>query len=241
MLDVDDAIWLNSDDDFAGRLAESCELIICGNDYLANYFVQWNKNIEIIPTSVDTNKFMPTQSSEGLVLGWTGTGGNFQYLYQIESALARVLRFFSEAKLRVVSDRRPTFTSLPDAQIEFIQWSPENEVKTIQGMSIGLMPLGNSEWERGKCSYKMLLYMACGIPVVVSPIGMNSEVLERGQCGFAADDERGWIEGLTILLEDAKLRSQMGNTGRQVVLEHYSLEGLAPVLSACFKRTARGG
>ena len=241
VLDVDDAIWLNSDDDFAGRLAESCELIICGNDYLANYFVQWNKNIEIIPTSVDTNKFMPTQSSEGLVLGWTGTGGNFQYLYQIESALARVLRFFSEAKLRVVSDRRPTFTSLPDAQIEFIQWSPENEVKTIQGMSIGLMPLGNSEWERGKCSYKMLLYMACGIPVVVSPIGMNSEVLERGQCGFAADDERGWIEGLTILLEDAKLRSQMGNTGRQVVLEHYSLEGLAPVLSACFKRTARGG
>lgn len=241
VLDVDDAIWLNSDDDFAGRLAESCELVICGNDYLANYFSQWNKNIEIIPTSVDTNKFKPANVGEGLVIGWTGTGGNFQYLYQIEPALDKVLRAFPDATLRIVSDRRPTFNDLPDTQVEYIQWSPENEVRTIQGMSIGLMPLGNSEWEKGKCSYKMLLYMACGVPVVVSPIGMNSEVLGRGQCGFAADDERGWIDGLTtLLLANARLRTQMGNTGRQVVLDHYSLGVLAPRLSACLKRTAGG-
>lgn len=238
VLDVDDAIWLNSNDTYAGQLAQSSDLVICGNEYLANYFGQWNRNIETIPTSVDTERFKPTRMAEKLVIGWTGTGGNFQYLYQIEAALARVLHAFPEAMLRIVSDQRPAFAGLSDSQIEYLQWSPENEVTAIQGMSVGLMPLGNSEWEKGKCSYKMLLYMACGIPVVVSPIGMNNEVLGRGQCGLAASDESGWVDGLTTLLEDAKLRSQMGSIGRQVVIDHYSIQALAPMLSACLKRTA---
>ena len=101
------------------------------------------------------------------------------------------------------------------------------------------MPLEDSLWARGKCSYKMLLYLSCGVPAVVSPVGMNKEVLGRGQCGYAASTERDWIEGLVALLENAKLRAQLGNSGRNLVLDQYSIEALTPELSDCIKQTAR--
>lgn len=284
VFDVDDAIWLNRTSQYAGKLAESCDLVICGNEYLAEYFSDWNKNISIIPTPIDTNKFKPTivdneilakvepiferrgggrnfhcgtnfrflsesggilvdstTDEDDLIIGWMGTSSNIQYINKIENALCKVMDNFPRARLRIVSDQRPQLRKIPSTKLEFIQWSPENEVSCIQGLSVGIMPLEDSLWARGKCSYKMLQYLACGVPVVVSPVGMNNEVLGQGQCGFGACDEREWVEGLTTLLEDAKLRRQMGKIGRQVVLDHYSLEALALVLSDCLKRTAKVG
>jgi glycosyltransferase involved in cell wall biosynthesis len=168
-----------------------------------------------------------------------GTYSNIEHVNKIENALRIVMNKFPQVRLRIVSDQRPQFKNISSAKLEYIKWSPENEVACLQGLSVGIMPLEESLWTRGKCSYKMLQYLACGVPVVVSPIGMNSEVLGRGQCGLAANDEHGWIDGLTTLLENAKLRRQMGTTGRQVVLDHYSVEALVPELSACIKRTAR--
>src|SRR5205807_7501247 len=130
--------------------------------------------------------------------------------------------------LRVVSGEPPVFQNLPGGQVEYIRWTPENDPLSIQGMDIGLMPLDDTVFARGKCSYKMLLYMACGLPVVVSPVGMNAEVLKKGDIGFAASSESDWVEQLNLLLRDPDLRGRMGAMGRQVVVEHYSVEALAP-------------
>lgn len=231
VMDVDDAIWLHRDGRFAEKLARNCEAVICGNSFLAEKFSQWNQNVTIIPTAIDTNRFIPESSSEELIIGWSGTSGGFKYLYEIEAALYSVLQKMPRVKLRIVSNALPAFTKITTDRIEFIRWSPENEVQAIQGMTVGIMPLKDSLWERGKCSFKMLTYMACGVPVVVSPVGMNVEVLAQGNIGLGAQTDEEWVSALVFLLEDEVQRKKMGENGRQVVLNNYSIRILAPKLA----------
>jgi glycosyltransferase involved in cell wall biosynthesis len=249
ILDVDDAIWLNTGGHRARALAQASELVVCGNSYLANYFSNWNHNVTIIPTAVNTNWYRPQRFSEGanerpMMLGWTGTSGNFPFLYAIEDALYRVLEHCSDAKLLVVADRPPQFKRLPAARVEFAQWSPRKELAAFTRMSIGLMPLANNDWCNGKCSYKMLCYMAAGLPVVVTAAGMNNEVLSMGPIGLSAESEQQWVDALTALLEDAGLRSRMGIAGRSIVEDHFSLHRLAQQYALLFQafdgQSARG-
>ena len=226
VLDVDDAIFLHR----GGRLARQCDLVICGNDYLAENFGRWNENIAVIPTAVDTVRYVPKDAhhQEQSVIGWIGTSGNLKYVYEIESALRKVFEARPDAVLRVISDSRPSFGQIPEQKVDYIRWSPEKEVEDIQGMAIGIMPLPNSPWERGKCSYKMLQYMACGVPVVVSPVGMNTQVLALGQAGIAASGQQEWVDALLGLLTDAKMRETMGETGRLIVEKYFSINVIAP-------------
>ena len=234
ILDVDDAIWMNPRGDFAERLARRCDHVICGNQFLAEQFSRWNPDISILPTPVDTAMFCPgtKQKDESRpVIGWMGLYTGFPYLYSIEPALRQVLLNNPNAILRTVCSHRPVFRSLPPEQVEHVTWTPENEARTIQEMTIGIMPLDGSVFSRGKCSFKMLLYMACGVPVVVTPVGMNTEVLGKGNVGFGAATERDWVDALTELLRNSRLRSEMGRTGRDVVLRNYSVDVLAPKLA----------
>jgi glycosyltransferase involved in cell wall biosynthesis len=246
ILDVDDAVWLNTGGHRARALAQASELVVCGNSYLANYFSHWNHNVAIIPTAVNTNWYRPHRAAEEapLVLGWTGTSGNFPFLYAIEEALFRVLEHCSHAQLLVVADRPPQFKRLPAARVEFARWSPRNELAAFARMSIGLMPLANNDWCNGKCSYKMLCYMATGLPVVVTAAGMNSEVLAMGPIGLSAESEQQWVDALTALLEDADLRRRMGSAGRSVVEDRFSLHRLAQQYALLFQafdgQSARG-
>jgi glycosyltransferase involved in cell wall biosynthesis len=116
--------------------------------------------------------------------------------------------------------------------VEYIPWSPANEVETIQGMTVGLMPIDDTLWSRGKCSYKMLLYMSCGIPVVVSPYGMNAEVLAKGSVGCAAASQSDWADTLLLLLGNREMGAEMGREGRRVVEASYSLRTLASRMAA---------
>jgi glycosyltransferase involved in cell wall biosynthesis len=168
------------------------------------------------------------------VLGWTGTSGNFPFLYSIEGALVRVLQSCSRAKLLVVADRPPQFKRLPDSRVEFERWTPRTELAAFAHMSIGLMPLADTAWCNGKCSYKMLCYMAAGLPVVVTAAGMNREVLAMGDVGFSAGCEQQWVDALIALLSDADLRQRMGAAGRVVVEERFSLQRLAQQYAAVF-------
>jgi glycosyltransferase involved in cell wall biosynthesis len=120
--------------------------------------------------------------------------------------------------------------------VEFIPWSPENEVRTIQEMSMGLMPIDDTLWSRGKCSYKMLLYMSCGVPVVVSPYGMNAEVLAQGDVGFGAVSTDDWVAKIRWLLDNEQAGAQMGRNGRVVVEAHFALETLAGTMAAYLKK-----
>ncbi|EIU1689654.1 TPA: glycosyltransferase, partial [Pseudomonas aeruginosa] len=113
---------------------------------------------------------------------------------------------------------------IPAEKVEFIRWTETNEVETIAGMDIGIMPLADDLWSRGKCSYKMLLYMACGLPVVVSEYGMNRDVLARGFIGYGAVDDEGWYESLAALVKDPEARVRAGQNGRDIIERHYSLD-----------------
>jgi len=229
VLDVDDAIFLHRSGKAAIALAHKADRIVCGNQFLADYFSAYQTNIDIIPTAVDTERFMPiADSSERKVIGWSGSSGGFPYLYEMEDALREVLTLNPDWKLLITSDKKPNFRWLNEQQVEFIPWSPDNEVACIQAMSIGLMPLQQSAWAEGKCSYKMLLYMACGIPVAVSPFGMNAEILAQGSVGIAATSSRQWRDGLNELIADKKLRVQMGTVGRALVDSCYSLQACNP-------------
>jgi glycosyltransferase involved in cell wall biosynthesis len=239
ILDVDDAVWLNTGGHRARDLAMASDLVVCGNSFLANQFSRWNANVTVIPTAVNTSWYRPHRPHAGdaptLVLGWTGTSGNFPFLYAIERSLLRVLQHCTQARLLVVADRPPRFNLLPQSRVDFALWTPRTELEAFARMSIGLMPLADTDWCNGKCSYKMLCYMAAGLPVVVTAAGMNREVLALGEVGLSADSEQEWIDALTALLDNAEMRRRMGTTGRAVVEERFSLHRLAQQYAAVFQ------
>lgn len=241
VLDVDDAIFLYRNGDFARRLAQISNLIICGNAYLADWFSAWNKNITVIPTAVDTDRYTSVikknEDKDAIVIGWIGTSGNLKYVHTIESALANVMNTYQNTKLRIVCDKKPEFNLIDQARCEFIPWSESIEIQSIQGMDIGIMPLEDSAWARGKCSFKMLQYMACGLPVVVSPVGMNAEVLSMGDIGIGCSAREHWIEALGALLGSATMRSELGAAGRRVAVESFSIHKLGPQLASCIKNS----
>jgi glycosyltransferase involved in cell wall biosynthesis len=247
ILDIDDAVWLNTGGHRARDLARASDLVVCGNNFLAHQFSRWNANITVIPTAVNTCWYRPRRAPAiesldyppTLFLGWTGTSGNFPFLYAIEGALMRVMQHFTHAKLLVVADRPPQFKLLPESRVEFERWTPRTEQAAFTRMAIGLMPLADTDWCNGKCSYKMLCYMSAGLPVVVTAAGMNREVLALGEVGLSAGCEGEWIDALTALLEDANLRRRMGAAGRAVVEERFSLQKLTQQYAAVFQSLGR--
>jgi glycosyltransferase involved in cell wall biosynthesis len=240
VFDVDDATFLNQRFGGVDRVAKLASLIICGNAFLADHFSQFAE-IKILPTAVDTVRFSPApQSARRRVIGWSGSSSGFQYLYQIEDALRAVLNKFPDVKLRVVADQRPRFNSLPESQVEFLAWSPKTEVVHIQDLAIGIMPLADSPWERGKCSFKMLTYMAVGVPVVVSPVGMNLLIMKQGEPGLMARNTDEWVDALSSLLNDENRSAEMGKQGRQIIEAHYAAKNLGAELAAVLRQQADG-
>lgn len=240
VLDVDDAIWLQNSRARRNflKLAMKCDGIICGNDYIFNFLKLFNNNCIIIPTSVDTNRFIPydfIERNSGKIIGWSGLSSGFKFLYNIECELNQVLNRHPSACLRIVSDLEPTFKIIPKDRIEFIKWTPENEVLTIQEMTVGIMPIDDTEWSKGKCSYKMLLYMSCAIPVVVSNYGMNKEVLDKGNVGFGCNNNSDWVVNLNKLLENQESANDIGNNGRKIIEKYYSLNSNSILLANFLK------
>ncbi len=234
VLDVDDAIWVHRGGGFARRLARACDHIICGNHFLADWFSQWNPNVSVLPTAVNTRRFVPLSADRDTrrkVIGWLGLGYAFYYFNEIESALAGVLRRHPGTVLQIVSNKRPNFHLIPPSQFEYVPYSRENEVELLQNFTVGIMPLDDTDASRGKCSYKMIQYMSCGIPVVVSPIGTNIEVLQKGDVGFGATTPKEWADALERLLSNPDLCDRMGRKGRQVAESHFEVKVLAPQLA----------
>lgn len=242
VLDVDDALWAHPRGDYARKLAALCDSVICGNAFLAEHFARWSSTIDIIATGVDTARFAPASDSAQptgdapFTIGWTGGASGLPYLYAIEQALARVLRALPTARLLVMCDAPPVLPALDPARVLYVPWSEAVEVQTLQRMDVGLMPLDDSVWTRGKCSYKMLLYMACGRPVVVSPVGMNRDVLAQGALGFAATHADEWVDALLTLAANPDLAHAMGGAGRRVVCAHYAIEVTGAALARSLHR-----
>lgn len=237
ILDVDDAIYLSQRWGSVARVAGWCELVICGNPYLAEIFSRWNKNVKVLPTGVDTARYTPADESHSSnrTIGWIGTSSNLSYLYSIEPALKIVLHARPGVVLKVVSDKPAIFRDLPAGQVQNIRWAPDTDVELIRSFSVGVMPLSDTEWARGKCSFKLLQYYACGVPAVASPVGMNADVLKSAEAGLSAESVKDWVDCLLGLLDNQGEAHSRGRAGRQLVERDYSLPVIASRLSAIVK------
>lgn len=239
LLDIDDALWLNAPH-FSERLAHLCDGVIAGNEFIADHYRQAGARVWTVPTSIDTTIWRPAEprSREELTIGWTGTSSNLKYLYLIAEPLADFLAQHREARLLIVCDRKPSLPNLPADSWRFVRWSPANEVALVQSLDVGLMPLPDTEWTRGKCALKLIMYMAVGIPAIISPVGVGKEILEEHEVGRAARSSNDWYEALTFLLNDRKVALRLGANGRKVVEERFSVAINAPRVAAVIQEIA---
>lgn len=225
IVDIDDAIHLHRGGRAARHLAKLADLVIVGNSWLAEIWRAWNRNVEILPTPVDTVCYSPEPSPERPTIGWIGSARNLRYLDNIAPALACVLQRFPGTELAVCCDRAP---QLPGIALRYVPWRPAVESAFLASLSIGIMPLDDGPWERGKCSFKMLQYMAAGRPCVVSPVGMNREILNQTELGYAASTIDEWIEALSSLIMNRDTAQRLGDAGRTLAVARYSISALAP-------------
>jgi glycosyltransferase involved in cell wall biosynthesis len=229
VLDVDDAIWLLRGGQSAISLARCCDLVICGNGFIADFFRGHAPSVVVLPTPVDTDRYRPSQGVERdmRVICWSGTSSGLPFLYGIEPALSAALAAGPKRRLRVVCDAPPQFREIPAAQVEFVPWSEAVEVTAIQDAGLAIMPLDDSPWAQGKCSYKLLTYMACGLPIIATPVGMNRELLLRGSVGLAASTTGDWVDAIEAILDSPARAAQMGAAGRQIVARDSCLSTLS--------------
>jgi glycosyltransferase involved in cell wall biosynthesis len=235
VLDVDDAIWLRVGETGAARLAAMSSMVVAGNSYLAEWFSRFAPATVVIPTAVDTDRYAPTgEPPEKFTIGWIGSRSTTPYLLEIEDALATAMATIPGAELLVVSDVELKFRLLDPDRVRNITWSRDVECDALAQMSVGLMPLPDTEWTRGKCSFKMLQYMACGIPAVVSPVGANIEVLARGELGVGARSNEEWVDALVTISRDREYAERCGRQGRAVAQQHYSRQVVTERLASVF-------
>jgi glycosyltransferase involved in cell wall biosynthesis len=225
LFDVDDAIWLNSTTNFSERIIEKCDGVIAGNSFIAEHYKPIGTPVWIVPTVVNTDVWKPAEKlHDGIFrLGWLGTRYNLRSLDLIEGPLAEFLGSYKDARLTLISDAKPQFKNIPSRSLEYIKWSADSEVAATQKFDAGLMPLEDSDWSRGKCAAKMICYLACGVPAIVSPFGVNKDILDQASVGIGAISPSDWYDAFERLYNDRTLAANIGATGREIVEKKYSV------------------
>lgn len=223
-------------------LVRGARLVIAGNPYLAEWAAaQGARQVLVLPTVIDLARYPtpePRATGTALVIGWMGSPSTTHYLKTAASGLARCMADARRAgsPLRFIAVGAAD-VDLPDVAMERVAWSEETEVALLRSFDIGIMPLTDGPWERGKCGYKIIQYMASGCPVVASPVGVNATLLEHGVSGLLADDA-GWADALNRLAGNPGLRARMGTAGRRVVEHDYTLQKVAPILAQALLEVA---
>jgi len=205
------------------------DLVMAGNPYLADHAQRaGSTRVEIVPTVIDLDAYevrAEVADKDALCVGWIGTPQTWQALaHPVHKVLDPVLTEQSALFLAIGAGMQPETTGT----FKILPWSEDTEVSLIQSMDIGVMPLPDTPWTRGKCGYKLIQYMACGVPVVASPVGVNRDIVEHGVNGFLAESDEEWRTAVETLLNDADLRYRMGVAGRKKVEEQYSLQVWGP-------------
>ena len=234
--DFDDAIWLANTSEAnklaAGlkwhhKVAAICHWAYknsCGNAYLAAYARQFNPQTFVNPTTIDTehlhNKVRDQAAPGRLVIGWTGTHSTLKYLHQVMPVLAKLEAEGLDFEFRVISNQPP---NLPLRSLVYVPWRKASEIDDLLGFHVGLMPLEDDPWAKGKCAFKALQYMALGIPPLVSPVGMNTEVVQDGQNGYICAGSSEWEQRLRELLAAPALRAHLGEAARATIEARYSV------------------
>lgn len=226
------------DKEQAAYLAGMSKVVIAGNSFLVSLASKYNKDVRLIPTSVNTDKFVPAvnnlSGSRNLTIGWIGGPSTSGYLKPLANVLKTITQKYP-VTLEIIGDAR---FSLNGINLNAQPWRYETEISRLQEFDIGIMPMPDNEWTRGKCGLKALQYMSVGIPAVCSAVGANLGIIKDGLNGFLAATEEEWLDKLSLLLENPDLRRRLGQAGRQEVEERYSLKANAPRLKRVIEEVA---
>jgi glycosyltransferase involved in cell wall biosynthesis len=223
-------------------LLARCRAVIAGNPLLAAYARQHCERVAVIPTVVDTDAYTraPLRRGGTLTIGWIGAPPNLRYLEPLRPVFQELSKRF-EVRIRIVGAES---FDCPGVSVDCPGWrhypSVSDEVKDLHGFDVGIMPLPDTEFAAGKCALKAIQYMACGIPVVASPVGVNAEVVVNGECGFLATTPRQWLDRLAELLGDPGLRERLGDAGRRRARSLYSIRSALPKLVEVLESAAGG-
>ncbi|HQR14405.1 MAG TPA: glycosyltransferase family 4 protein [Nitrospira sp.] len=244
VFEMDDAIYLTRGHERKmPALFRMATGVIVGNDRLAAYATQYSSHVTVVPTVVDTERFAPRpvrvipasdRGDDPITIVWIGLAYNLKYLNVLAPALRRLQERY-RVKLRVVCSRPPV---LPGVDIEFRSWEWQREVEDLQDATIGVMPLEDTEWARGKCALKLLQYLAVGLPAVASPVGVNRDILVNDENGFLVSTEEEWYLRLESLCRDPQLCARLGHAGRRTVETRFSLAVWGPRLADVYRAFA---
>ncbi len=241
--DFDDAIFLPNSSE-ANRFVESFKYpqkmpsilrlstaVLAGNDYLAAYARKYNTSVTVLPTCVDTSVWVPRRTPRAagapLVIGWIGTPTTATYMKSLGSSLARLAKRHT-FELRVSGSGEPL--AFPGVTTVNEPWALDRDVELFNTCDIGVYPLTDDEWAKGKCGFKAIQFMACGVPVVAAAVGVNKEIIEDGVNGFLASSDEEWDDKIGRLLADEGLRRRFAEAGRKTIEARYSLAAHAPKL-----------
>ena len=206
------------------RTLALADLVFAGNEELAGYARSVASRVEVVPTGVDLERYPeepPSRSGNTVV--WIGRPENLAYLNAVHEPLSTIAATRPEFRLRVVCSEFPDWNDVP---IERVPWSAAGEIEALRSADIGIMPLADDPWTRAKCGFKLLQYMAAGLPCAASPVGVNREIV-TADCGFLCDDATAWRRALEALLDSAGIREAMGRAGRSRAAGHYAQRSIA--------------
>jgi glycosyltransferase involved in cell wall biosynthesis len=252
IFDFDDAIWLQNvseankkfsflkNAEKTGTIIKLSDLIFAGNQYLADYASQFNKNIVIVPTTIDTSLYISQKKdadSQTVCIGWSGSFSTIQHFALAIPALKRIKDKYSDrVKFKIIGDAKYYCKEL---ETQGVAWVAATELEDLSEIDIGVMPLPDDEWAKGKCGLKGLQYMALGIPALMSPVGVNTEIIQNGMNGYLPATEDEWVDIISKLAENKEYRIKIGNAGRQTVVDRYSVEAWKGKYLEYFNRLAQ--
>ncbi|PLX04778.1 MAG: glycosyl transferase family 1, partial [Marinilabiliales bacterium] len=234
--DFDDAIWIRdvSEGNVAvkwlktpsktANIITMSRFVLAGNQYLADYARKLNKNTIVFPTVIDTNYHTPSTNHEksSICIGWTGSSTTLKHFFIAIPVLKKIKdKYGSKVRFKVIVD-----ADYKNEELEIVscKWNIDTEIKDLQDIDIGIMPLPDDDWSKGKCGFKGLQYMALEIPAIMSPVGVNTELIKDGENGYLANNQDEWFSKISTLIDSKEKRVQMGKKGKILVEEKYSLK-----------------
>jgi glycosyltransferase involved in cell wall biosynthesis len=238
IFDFDDAIWLTDKSEeslvqqiirWRSKVSSICkwsDKISCGNEYLRQYAIQLNERAVLNPTTIDTDnlhnpsRYKIQKDQSKVIIGWSGSHSTLKYFYLLETVLQQIQGQYPFVDVTVIANKEPLIDL---KRINFVKWSLESEIEDLMTFDIGIMPLPDDEWSKGKCGFKALQYMALEIPAVASPVGVNCTFIEHGVNGYLCSSNEEWILVLQKLILDTENRKKIGEAGRQTVIQQYSV------------------
>lgn len=247
--DFDDAIWLTDNKSegwinrkirWRSKVSSVCKWsykVSCGNAYLAKYAKQFNNNVVIIPTTINTKIVISPSykrnlsNSKEVIIGWTGSHSTLKYLQQIETVLQNLENQYEQVSFLIISDQ-PALLKLN--RLTNITWNKRTEIEDLLKIDIGIMPLPDDEWTKGKCGFKALQYMALEIPCIASPVGVNKDIIQNGVNGFLCNTPDEWMSCFNLLLTNELYRIQIGRQGKTTVEKNYSTQSNSSLFLSLF-------